>query len=56
MLGKHRYACAIENGRPGCRKCHEAQERGELRFRKADYNKAVRALNKVLKSKIQEML
>ena len=43
---KSRFACAKENGRPGCRNCHDLEERGVLEFPKDEYNAAVRALNK----------
>lgn len=48
-LGKHRYACPEENGRPGCRHCHNMQETGQIEFRLVDRVNAVKALNTVLK-------
>jgi len=53
-LGKQRYACAKMNGRPVCRRHHEAQEAGLIDFTLADRRRAVVALNKVLKDRIQE--
>ena len=54
ILGKHRYECAEQNGRPGCRRCHEAQERGEIKFPLRDRQLAARSLNAILKVKITE--
>lgn len=51
---KARYACPVENGRPGCRACHDAQERGEKQFPIAVRRRAIRALNKILKAPIME--
>lgn len=54
-LGKKaRYACPIENGRPGCRPCHSANEAGQKDFSLAIRRRAVRALNKVMKSPLME--
>lgn len=51
---KARYACPVENGRPGCRRCHDAQERNELQFSVSVRRRAIRALNKVLKAPLME--
>jgi hypothetical protein len=51
-LGKLRYTMPKENGRPGCRACHEKQERGELFFAARVTNSAIRAHNKIAKVKI----
>lgn len=51
-LGPRRYECPVENSRSGCRRCHEAQTRGELRFKAADVRRAIVALNKVCKVSI----
>ncbi len=51
---KARYACPIENGRPGCRSCHDRQERDELKFTLSVRRRAVRALNKVMRAPIEE--
>jgi len=51
---KARYLCPAENGRPGCRRCHDRQEREELQFSLSVRKRAVRALNKVMRSPIQE--
>jgi hypothetical protein len=48
-LGKHRYACPEDNGRPGCRRCHRMQTDNKLDFSNRDYQRAVNALNEVLK-------
>ena len=42
-----RYACAEENGRPGCRACHDLQEQHQLRFPIALRRMAVAALNAI---------
>jgi len=55
QLGPKRYACPTENARPGCRRCHDLQTRGELVFPIAVRRKAIRALNNVLTVKIQEI-
>ena len=56
QLGPHRYACAEENGRPGCRVHHDASEANDPRcqFHVSQRRKAVKALNKILKQPIQE--
>ena len=52
QLGPRRYECPAENGRPGCRTCHEQQTGGKLAFKPADIKRAVTALNKVCKIKV----
>lgn len=52
-LGKHRYACPEENGRPGCRRCHVLQTDNKLQFKSADVRRARVALNQVLKDKLE---
>ena len=54
-LGKHRYACPEENGRPVCRPHHDAIHAHTLAFPKAVYNRAVRALNRHLKGKLRTL-
>ena len=54
MLGSKRYECAADNSRPGCRACHRKQTDGTLAFALSDRQRAVRALNKVLKVKLPE--
>jgi hypothetical protein len=44
---KSRFACPEENGRPGCRTCHNLEDVGRLDFPDAVYNRAIRALQKV---------
>lgn len=53
FLGPRRYECPIENARPGCRACHDKQTRGELVFKKEDVRRAIAALNKVCKCKLE---
>lgn len=53
VLGPRRYVCPVENSRPGCRSCHNKQTRGELAFKKADMRRAITALNKVCKQKME---
>ena len=48
-LGPLRYMMPKENGRPGCRRCHEAQERGDKQFPIAVVRRAVKAHNKIAK-------
>jgi predicted restriction endonuclease len=52
-LGPHRYACPEENGRPGCRKCHDTKGWLSINFALRDRRAAVRALNKVLTVKLE---
>ena len=54
-LGPHRYASPVTNGRPLCRTCHDSQEKGEWDFPKVIRNRAIRALNKVLKIRLEEL-
>jgi hypothetical protein len=44
---KSRFACPDENGRPGCRTCHDLEDAGRLDFPDAIYNRAIRALQAV---------
>ena len=44
---KSRYACPEENGRPGCRTCHDLENEGRLEWPDPLYNAAIRALQKV---------
>lgn len=51
MLGvTARYACAKQNGRPGCRKCHDGPGASRLSFKLADQRMAYNALQRVLKA------
>jgi hypothetical protein len=52
-LGPLRYAIPVQNGRPGCRECHERQERGELRFGIRFVRIAIAAHNKIAKVKLE---
>lgn len=52
-LGPLRYEIPVQNGRPGCRSCHERQERGELQFSLHDVRVAIRAHNKIARVKIE---
>lgn len=49
QLGKLRYAIPKENGRPGCRRCHEAQEGGDKQFPLVVVRAAIRAHNRIAK-------
>lgn len=51
-LGPHRYAFPEENGRSGCRPCHDTVGRYTRNFKLADRKRAASALNKVLTVKI----
>jgi hypothetical protein len=51
-LGPRRYACPEENGRPGCRRCHDAKGWLSVNFAIKDRRAAVRALNKILTEKL----
>lgn len=54
QLGKLRYEMPKENGRPGCRRCHQRQECGELDFPIAVRRAAVRAHNKIARVPMME--
>ena len=53
LLGPLRYAIGWESGRPGCRRCHDRQGAGVLRFAVKDMRMAVRAHNKIARVKIE---
>lgn len=42
-----RYARPAENGRPGCRQCHDQENQSKLRFPIALRRAAVKALNEI---------
>ena len=50
QLGKLRYEIPKENGRPGCRSCHDKQERGEIDFPLSVRRAAVRAHNRIARA------
>lgn len=52
-LGSRRYAAPEENGRPGCRACHNRIGWCTLSFTLKDRKEAVTALNAVLKTKLE---
>jgi hypothetical protein len=56
QLGKQRYACAEDNGRPACRGCHDRNEASdpEYQFSLKVRRRAVKSLNVALKVKIAE--
>ena len=53
QLGPLRYQIPVQNGRPGCRACHERQERGELKFPLRVVRTAILAHNKISKVKME---
>ena len=53
QLGPLRYEIPVQNGRPGCRACHERQERGELHFPVRIMRIAIRAHNAIAKVKLE---
>jgi len=52
-LGPHRYACPEENGRPGCRSCHDMKGWLRTNFAMKDRRMAMTALNRVLTEKLK---
>lgn len=54
QLGSLRYEIPVENGRPACRRCHNAQESGEIAFPVEIVRIAIRAHNQISKVHIQE--
>jgi hypothetical protein len=52
QLGPLRYEIPVQNGRPGCRSCHQLQERGELQFPVRELRVAIAAHNKICKVKL----
>jgi len=51
---KHAYLEPRANGRPLCRPCHKLQEAGLIEFSDAEYNAAIRALNKHFHAPLRE--
>lgn len=53
MLGPKRWECPEENGRPGCRSCHDGPGANFRNFKAKDRHAAFNALNKVLTVKLK---
>lgn len=52
-LGPLRYKIPVQNGRIGCRECHDRQEAGELQFPIRVRRIAIAAHNKIAKVKLE---
>lgn len=53
LLGPLRYLIPVQNGRPGCRSCHDRQGAGELKFPIRITRIAISAHNKIAKVRLE---